>query len=310
MSSPNYEDVFYLGYAAGYKQVPQERKNPFDGKVMMDTLEGKQKRYDDLGISTMRAKTSKFTQVVHSDNTFRSRWLTATPYYDAKLVDHQDMVALLADPTSAFMQSQLYAIERLKRDVVIGAFSASVDGGETPTTGTYAFNTTTVDNAAGRVVPDDADSDGDNGGTVSGMTIDKLDLVRQKFASLDIADGMPIYLACNYKQISDLVKEAETQSIDTNIIRSLVDGTITKFMGINFVITNGILGTSTLSSGATGYQCFAWIPEGVTFAQYITPSFKVDRRVDMVGDAWQIKVDTGLGAIRNHEDMVLRIDCA
>jgi hypothetical protein len=42
MGNPNYEDVFVLAYTNNYLQVPQERRNVFDGHIMMSPLEGEQ----------------------------------------------------------------------------------------------------------------------------------------------------------------------------------------------------------------------------------------------------------------------------
>lgn len=312
MAEPNYTDLFYLAYTSQLKDVPQERRNVFDGTMMSDVLEGEYKSYDDIGISTLRKKTTRFAQVVHSDNDMRRRWLYPEWYYDAKLVDRQDQIAQLADVENGFMRSMIYASERQMRDVILASFDAAVTGGKNPGDTSYAFTNTAIYNTAGRTVPHDTTSDGNKGGTSAGLTVEKLILIREKFASLDIPDGVPIYLACSPRQKSDLLREAETQSIDTSEIKSLVSGQINQYMGINFVTTNAItLGSSNdIDTDTNVYECFAWIPEGMVFAKHLAPQFSVAKRDDLVGDAWQIKIDMGFNAIRLHEDMVLKVECA
>lgn len=312
MADPNYTDAFYLAYTKAFEQVPQERRNVFDGKVMMTPLMGEQMSFDDIGISTMRKKDTRFAQLTHTDNTFRRRWLFPEWYYDAKLVDRQDDIALIADPTSAFMIGMTYAIERKKRDVILAAFDATVSGGKNPGDTSYTFSTASIDEAAGRVIAHDTTNSGADGGTSTGLTLEKLILIREKFATLGVEDGMPIYLVTSFRQKSDLLREAEIQSSDTSEVKALVDGRISSYMGINFVTTNAItLGTTNdMDSDTNVYECFAWIPEGIKFAPHLAPKFSIDRRVDMVGDAWQIKADFGCNAIRMHEDLVLKVECA
>ncbi len=312
MADPNYTDLFYLAYTSQLKDVPQERRNVFDGTMTMDALEGEYKSYDDIGISTLRKKTTRFAQVVHSDNDMRRRWLYPEWYYDAKLVDRQDQIAQLADVENGFMRSMIYASERQMRDVILASFDATVTGGKNPGDTSYSFTNTAIYNSTGRTVPHDATADGNKGGTSAGLSVDKLILIREKFASLNIPDGVPIYLACSPRQKSDLLREAETQSIDTSEIKSLVSGQINQYMGINFVTTNAItLGSKNdIDSDTNVYECFAWIPEGMVFAKHLAPQFSVAKRDDLVGDAWQIKIDMGFNAIRLNEDMVLKVECA
>lgn len=314
MANPNYEDAFILAYTTGYAQVPQEKRNPFDGNIGMTALEGEQMSFDDIGISTMRKKTTKFAKIEHTDNDFRRRWLFPEFYYDAKLVDKQDQIAEHTDPTGAYMTSQIFAVERQKRDVVIASFDATVTGGKNPgdVSGGFTFTNTAISNAAGRTIVHDTKKDGTAGGVSTGLSVDKLILIREKFATLGIQDGTPINLVSSFRQKSDLLREAVIQGIDTSEVKALVNGTIDSYMGIKFITTNAItIGSTNDIDGDTNvYDTFAWIPEGITAAYHLAPQFKVDRLVDRVGDTWQIRVDFGANAIRRHEDLVLKIECA
>jgi len=312
MANPNYEDAFVLAYTAGYKDVPQERKNPFEGVVMQTPLEGEQMSFDDIGTSTMTKKTTKFADVVYSDNEFRRRWMFPEFYYDAKLVDKQDEIAQHTEVRSAFMRNQIFGVERQKRDIILAGFDATVTGGKNPGDDSFSFTNTAISNAAGRTIPHDATNAGEAGGTSAGLTVNKLILIREKFATLGNEDGMPVHLCCSFKQKSDLLREAETQSWDTSEIKALVDGRINSYMGIKFVNTNAItIGSSNdIDTDTNVYECFAWLPEGIQAAWHLAPTFKIDYLPTKVGDTWQIKVDFGGNSIRMHEDMVLKVECA
>lgn len=314
MANPNYEDAFILAYTTGYKQVPQEKRNPFDGTITMTALEGEQMSFDDIGISTMRKKTTKFADIEHTDNEFRRRWLFPEFYYDAKLIDKQDNIAQHTDPTGAWMTGQIFAVERQKRDIVIASFDATVTGGKNPgdLSGGFTFTNTAISNAAGRTIVHDTKKDGTAGGVSTGLSVEKLILIREKFATLGNEDGTPIALAASFRQKSDLLREAEIQGTDTSEIKALVDGRIDSYMGIKFVTTNAITQGSSndIDSDTNIYPCFAYIQEGIMAAYHLAPSFNVDRLVEKVGDTWQIKVNFGANAIRMHEDMVLKVECA
>jgi hypothetical protein len=235
-------------------------------------------------------------------------------YYDSKLIDKQDDIAQHTDPTGAFMTGQIYAVERQKRDIILASFDATVTGGKNPgdVSGGYTFTNTAISNAAGRTIVHDTKKDGTAGGVSTGLSIEKLILIREKFATLGIEDGTAVNLCASFRQKSDLLREAEIQGTDTSEIKALVDGRIDSYMGIKFVTTNAITqGTSNdIDSDTNVYECFAWIPEGITAAYHLAPKFRVDYLPDLVGDTWQIKVDFGANAIRRHEDLVLKVECA
>ena len=75
MAAPNYEDAFILAYTTGYAQVPQQRRNVFEGSIMQKPLVGEQMSIDDIGVSTLTKMTTKFANVNYSDNDFRRRWI-------------------------------------------------------------------------------------------------------------------------------------------------------------------------------------------------------------------------------------------
>lgn len=312
MTDFNYENALYLAYTKSYQSVPQESRNCFDGTMGTVTLEGKEMAFNDIGTRTMRKKTNRFSHVKYTNTTHRRRWLYPEWYYDAWRFDKEDDIALIATPTSAEMMEMTKAIERQKRDVIITAFDATVRGGELPNDTSYSFTNTAIYNATGRTIVHDTGRDGAAGGTSAGLTVEKLILIQEKFATLGIPEGTPIKLVTSFRQRSDLLREAETQGTDTSEVKALVAGTINNYMGIDFIRTNAItLGSSNdIDSDTNVYECFAWIPEGMKFATNLAPSFKQNDLPDLEGDVIQVKVSFGCNAIRMHEDLVLKVECA
>jgi hypothetical protein len=117
------------------------------------------------------------------------------------------------------------------------------------------------------------------------------------------------YIAVAPKQMSDLLLQAETQSIDTNIIRSLYAGVVNEYMGFRFVITNNItIGTNNAVDTTTEvFECPVWTKEGMLFAKHESPIFNTDWLPRK--QIWQISARVGMNAIRMDEDKVLKIEC-
>ena len=118
------------------------------------------------------------------------------------------------------------------------------------------------------------------------------------------------YLAIGPKQMSDLLREAETQSIDTSIVRSLYAGVINEYMGFRFIIDhNVVVGSSNdIDTDTSIFPCFAWAKEGMLFAQQLSPTFAVEKNIDK--QVMQISARVGVSAIRMDENSVLKIECA
>ncbi|GAG06985.1 unnamed protein product, partial [marine sediment metagenome] len=221
-----------------------------------------------------------------------------------------------ADPTSAYMRNMVYAIERQKRDVVVDAMTKTVVGGKAPgdVSGGYQFSTDPISAAAGRTIVHDTDLSGAVGGTSTGLTTDKILLARKKFSDLGVDIGAPMNFVGSFQQVMDLRRRAELQSTDTSTVQQLMQPQIPSgLMGVNkWIITNSItIGSSNdLDADTNVFKCFFYIPEGIMYAAQTAPTFSVDKLVDRVGDTWQIRADFGCNAIRMHEDLVLKCECA
>ena len=317
MSTPNYADAFVNAYNARYRDVPQERLNPFTGQTDSQPMTGENMSFDDVGISGMNEKATRFAKLTYGDSEFRRRWWSPRWFYpDPKLVDKQDAIAQHSDPSSAYMRNMVYAIERQKRDVIIDSFDKAVVGGKAPgdVSGGYTFTNTAISNATGRTIVHDTDLSGAAGGTSSGMTTDKILLARRKFSDLGVPDGAPMNFVGSFQQVMDLRRRAELQSNDTSTVQQLMTPRVPDgLMGVNkWIITNSItIGSSNdVDSDTNVFDCWFYIPEGIMYAAQTSPTFRVDRLVDRVGDTWQIRADFGCNAIRMHEDLVLKVECA
>ena len=313
-SIDGYTEAFFNSYTTGYEHVLQERKPQYQGLLREERIEGENESYDFLGTIELDEKTTRFEDIPIEDMTHNRRWIAPKFFEKGLFVDKLDDIALHTDPTSDYIQALAKGEIRRQNITVTDSFFANVSGGKNPGDDTYVFTeslyvTSTNTTTAGRVIAHDTQSDFTAGGVSSGLTIEKLVLARQALMELENDPDDLFHIAVSPKQMSDLLREAETQSIDTAIIRSLVAGIVNEYMGFRFVVTNRIkIGSSNdVDVDTNVFEVPVWTKEGMLFAKHTSPIFSVDKLPRK--QIWQISARVGMAAIRMDEDKVLRIEC-
>ena len=307
-----WEEAFFNAYKTGYTAILQENNDAYAGLTDVDSIQGENKAYDFVGSIEMTKKDSRFEDLPEEDIDHNRRWIFPEYYRKRVFVDDEDQIALHTDPTSSYISALGMGIIRTKNDVINNAFFSNVKGGPNPGDDTYTFNDAVFSAASegGRTIVHDAKRNYAVGGTSTGLTIEKLILAREALINLKNNPNEVFNIACNPRQISDLLRSAETQSIDTAIIRSLQAGTVTEYMGFRFVIDFNItIGSSNdIDADTNIFEVPCWSRTGILFAQHASPIFKIDWHVDK--QVWQIAARSGMNAIRMDEDRVLKIECA
>ncbi len=313
-STTGYTEAFFNSYTTGYEHVLQERKPQFQGLLREERIEGENESYDFLGIIDLDEKSTRFEDIPIEDMTHNRRWITPKWFRKGIFVDKEDDIALHTDPTGDYIQALAKGEIRRQNITVTDAFFANVSGGKNPADDTYVFTesayvTSTRLTTGGRVIVHDVQSDFTAGGVSSGLTIEKLVLARQALTELENDPDDLFYIGTSPKQMSDLLREAETQSIDTNIIRSLVAGVVNEYMGFRFVVSNRFLvgSSNDVDSDTNVFKIPVWTKEGMLFAKHMSPIFNVDWLPRK--QIWQISARVGMASIRMDEDKVLQIEC-
>ena len=310
-STTGYTEAFYNSYTAGYEHVLQERKPQYQGLVREERIEGENESYDFLGTIELTRKQTRFEDIPIEDMTHNRRWITPEWYRKGIFVDKEDDIALHTDPTGDYIQALAKGVIRRENSIITTDFFSNVDGGKTPGTDTYVLQDalyTTAKTAAGRTIAHDVQADFTAGGVSAGLTIEKLILTRQALIELFNDPDDMFNIAVAPTGMSDLLREAETQSIDTNIIRSLVSGVVNEYMGFRFVVTNQLTKGSSndVDVDTSVFEYPTWVKEGMLFARHESPIFNVDWLPRK--QIWQISARVGMNAIRMDEDKIIKIE--
>lgn len=176
-----------------------------------------------------------------------ARWVNMPlPMNFGRIVDDIDLLQTNIEPTGAFVTGAVESLNRDMTDAFFRAFYGTAKTGETGATST-SFT-------AGNIIAVDVGA-----GAATGLNLEKLRAVRklaqQQF--VDFSFERPV-MALNAKAHDDLLALTQVVSSDFNGQKPvLVDGKVTSFLGIDFVMTEQI------PTDANGYyQLPFWVPSG------------------------------------------------
>jgi hypothetical protein len=280
--------AFVQQYSANVQMLSQQMGSRLRDAVRIENVVGKNAFIDQIGSATAQVRTTRHADTPQIDTPHSRRRLTLADYEYADLIDDQDKVRMLIDPTSAYAQAAAAAMGRAMDDVVIAAALGTAATGET------GSGSATISNSIA------------NGNT--NLTLAKLREAKFLLDSGDVDPSIQRYIAVGPSQIQSLLADTTVTSSDFNTIKALVQGELDTFMGFKFIMTNRL---TTEDDGAEADQirnCFAWAEDGITLGLGKDVSARIDERADK-SYATQVYYSMTLGAVRMEEAKVVQIDC-
>ena len=205
-------------------------------------------------------------------------------YEWADLIDQQDRVRTLIDPTSSYALAAAYAMGRSMDDSIIEAVSGNAFGGET--------GSTTIALPSAQKITESG---------TAGLTIAKLRSAKEKMDSASVDPSIPRYIVVGPTQSSDLLGTTQVTSSDFNTVQALANGEINSFFGFNFITSN------RLSIASSKRLCLAVAMDGIKLALGQDIMTRIDERSDK-GYATQVYVCMTMGATRMEEEKVVTIE--
>ena len=128
--------AFVQQYSANVQLLSQQMGSLLRDKVRVESVVGKNAFFDQVGSVTAVQKTSRHSDTPQIDTPHARRRVSLSDYEFADLIDNQDKVRMLIDPTSTYAQAAAYAIGRAMDDVIISAALGTAFTGETGSTST------------------------------------------------------------------------------------------------------------------------------------------------------------------------------
>lgn len=278
-------EAFVTQWATNFYTLAQQKVSRLESRVMVErNVVGIAKSFNRIGATAAQKKTTRHGDTPLIETPHSTRFADLSDYEWADLVDQLDKKKMLADPTSEYLQAGVMALNRSKDQVVIGAFFGSA---RTGTSSTQAIT-------AGQQIA--------AGGT--GLTKAKLIQAKKLFRQneADAENGEELFIGYTGEQLEDLLSQTEPASSDYNNVKALVDGTIHKWMGFEWVPSELFTKVSTTRSIP------AWAKSGMGLAIGAEITTRVTERADK-SYALQPYASMSLGAVRIEEAKVVQIDC-
>lgn len=279
--------AFVNQFSANVQMLSQQMGSLLRNAVDVETVTGEKAFFDQVGSAAAVQRTSRHADTPLIDTPHSRRMVTMSDFEYADLIDDQDKVRLLVDPTSTYSRAAAAAMGRAMDDVIISAALGTALTGKDGGTST-AFATATNQIAAG----------------ATGLTLAKLIQAKEILDAGDVDPSIPRYIAVSPKQISNLLNSTTVTSSDFNTVKALAMGEINSFVGFNFIVTNR-LGVD----GSAARRVIAFAMDGIKLAIGREPTARIDERADK-SYATQIYYAMTLGATRMEEKKVVEVLCA
>lgn len=211
------DDHFISEWSGVIQILQQQRMSRLRPAVRIETASGETHYVEQLASTTVQETSTRHTpsSIVEMDHRLRAihprffKWET--------IIDDEDKVRLLTDPTSVYNENAASGFERIVDKVIIDAANATAYTGKGGTTAT-AFDTNYAIASSG-----------------VGLNQTKLISAMQKLKAAE-TEG-PYYCAIKAKQNSDLLAIPQVTSVDFNQDKPLVEGMVPYYMGFNMIHT-------------------------------------------------------------------------
>ena len=278
--------AFVEQYSANIQMLSQQMGSLLRDAVRVESIVGKDAYFDQIGKVTAQLKVSRHSDTPQIDTPHSRRRCSLADYEFADLIDQQDKVRLLIDPTSSYAKAAAYAMGRAMDDVIISAALGTANTGVSGGTAVAlpAANITAVGT-----------------GGANTMNIAKLALAKQKLDAGDVDPSIKRHIVVSPTEIQDLLNNTTVTSSDFNTVKALVQGEIDSFMGFKFHVSNRLT-----TNGAGNTQCIAFAEDGLLLGIGKDVTARIDERSDK-SYATQVYYCQTIGATRMEEAKVISV---
>lgn len=298
-------DLFQTQFSTLLRLKLQQKTSKLRGKVESGTHVGAKQAspIQFLGAMQMRVPAGRFAPKQNTPQDYSRRWVVPIDKEGDQLVDNFDQLKTPIDPKSQLIARAAAACARDWDDEVIrAATAASTIGTDAGSLTTEAFNTTLYQVA------------GDFGASASvGLTVAKLNeahRILEHNHALDDDNESMITLIIGSQQHADLRNQALVTSSDFNKNGGiLVDGKVTRFMGMDIVVSERLPTLTDKNSNANTRGCLAFVKTGLYLGFWQDLKTEVLRRSDLSSNPWDVSTMHSFGATRTELGKVIQI-CA
>ena len=286
--------AFVQQYKANTELLLQQQDSRLRNTVTVGSYVGKAASVvEQFGEATAIERTSRHADTPLLDLSQDKRWVHPRDYEWATLIDNQDRLRAIIELTSPIAMAGAAAMNRKMDDIILEAIFGTNYTGENGTTS----------ESFGNVGSGAYDVGVNVGGTASSLNVAKLQSAIRLLMTANKGELMePVYGAISSYEHDALLKEVQIHNTDYGGSAVLVDGKVSKFMGVNFIVTERL----TITSGNRLVP--VWLKSGMHLGMWDGLTAKITERNDK-GHATQVYLAMTLGATRTQLGKQVRVSC-
>lgn len=284
--------AFVQHYSANVQHLAQQKGSRLRNAVRVEMVRGKTAFFDQIGAVSAKKRTARHADTPQLDTPHSRRRVALVDYDWADLIDQNDQLRLLTDPSSNYAQAAAWAIGRAMDDAIVEAADATAYTGEDGSSSTV-FDTGMIVDVQEGIAP----------AADTGLNIGKLLEAKRLLDAHDVDPDIARYCAVNARQLKNLLNQTEVKSADYNTVKALVQGDLDTFLGFKFLRTERI-GKDANNDD----KVLFWARDGLLLALGSEPTADIGPRRDK-NMATQVFYSVALGAARMEETKVGYIEC-
>lgn len=284
---------FVAQYNANLQMLCQQKGSKLRGLVSVEKVKGECAYFEQIGsveATEAAARDTTSGATYHTDTPitdmpYSRRRLDMTTFRLADLIENDDRVRMLIDPTNQTAASFAYALGRAIDTKLLKEALGSAKTGHDGSTAVALPAGNVIDTAAASV-----------------FNVDKLIETKTLMDSKDVPEE-DRYIAVQAADLKNLLKDQKATSVDYAAVRALVQGQIDTFMGFKFIRVSDKVWTA---AGTGANVAVAFHRDGLKLGIGQDIITHIDARPDK-NYATQVYSEINFGACRMDEDKVFKI---
>jgi len=304
MAFNDIETAYINSYKANIELQYQQLDSRIRSRVTVEQQQANRDFYDRIVPTNVVERTTRHADTPLIPDVYDRRAVTLRDFEWADLIDKQDRLRMLADPTSAYVRNSIAAFGRKMDNVICTAATGVAYGGVDGNTQiTFPNSGSYFPAGTNQQIPVNYVESGTAAN--SNLTIGKLRKMRDILVSQEAVDeGEPINLILAQSQVTALLRTTEVTSSDFNTVKALVSGQVDEFMGFKFTRTQQTL----LAADGVTRSVLAFPQRAIVMALGMDINVQVDLRPDK-SYATQVYVAASFNATRLWEAQVVETLC-
>ena len=283
---------FVSQYNKNLQMLCQQKGSKLRGLVSVEQVTGECAYFEQIGAVEATEAAARngagytyHTETPITDTPYSRRRLDMTTFRLADLIENDDRVKLLIDPTNQTAQTFANALGRAIDMKLLKMAVGTAKTGHDGSTEVELPATQIVDSAAAAV-----------------FNVDKLIEVKTLMDKADVPEE-DRYMAVSAADLKNLLKDQKATSVDYAAVRALVQGQIDTFMGFKFVrISDKVWG----AAGIAANTAVAFHRDGLKLGIGQDIITHIDQRPDK-NYATQVYSEINFGACRMDENKVVQV---